>query len=175
MQVKKIEKDVARKMWVLEGSCANILNENYFINKIEQDLKVSNNSFKTHASGYMTKWNLFCDDIEFIKIIENCRPMFEQMPEYWDFYCNDAWGLKYDKKIHKTKYHNHDSVTGFVGILYLGNNGPGTYINDLNYTIKEERGKVAFFHKNLFHQTLDFNFTSPRYIIPFNFNRKKEF
>ena len=56
MQVKKIEKDVARKMWVLEGSCANILNENYFINKIEQDLKVSNNSFKTHASGYMTNY-----------------------------------------------------------------------------------------------------------------------
>ena len=42
-------------------------------------MKVSNN-IKTHASGYMTKWNLFCDDIQFIKIIENCRPMFEQMP-----------------------------------------------------------------------------------------------
>jgi hypothetical protein len=112
------------------------------------DNNVSNLSYKTNVKGKMTEWSLFCDNEVFINIIKSCSEIISFI-EKRGLVCNSAWGniLEGDNEV---LMHSH-SESAVSGIIYLTENGPGTYFPQFNKIIEEKIGKIVFFSPEAMH------------------------
>ena len=118
MKINKRIKGKAKIDYILIHGVMDIDNQ-YFINKINDGIQQNNNeNFKTNVHGYMTSWDYFLKDNNFLKTI---FPLFDYLDELKlkEYSLVSAWGLK-ESFSHYTMEHDHRPHY-LSGIIYLKN------------------------------------------------------
>jgi len=163
-------KDISIETYVLTGRIDN----QEIINNLIDFIKNSKNeelSYKTHVKGHFTGFKSLIENKDFnnfLKIIqENIKIIFKE-----NFIISDAWG-NICKKGEEVSEHNHGSTTGFCGILYLTEGGPGTYFKEHDLLVEEKIGKYVLFHPELFHKVEKITTDIERITVAFNMNEIK--
>ena len=129
------------------------LNKDYFIDKIDKGIKENNNqNFNTNVKGFMTSWNYFLNDPEFLKLI---IPMLDFIDEekipVENFALSDAWGIK-NVFSSFTQCHDHRRCK-VSGALYLNKSTQDLHFPQINQTIKADTGNFVIFSSFLKHLT----------------------
>jgi len=152
---KEIHTKIKQDVFYVEGFID--VNTNYFINKIEEGINhPSNKNNKTHVKGFMTAWDYFIQDEEFLKIflqlinkLEHNNTTKECFPEKWTL--NECWGIK-EVKGSSTARHSHTSSV-FSGIIYLNDVNHDLIFDELDLKLTPKKGKFSIFSGNLHHYT----------------------
>jgi len=143
------------------------LDNNYFINKIEKGIiSQENRNFQTNLKSYMTSWQHFIDDVNFINFL---LPIFDKIDSYSNvppYYLQSAWGLK-ENFSHRTTVHNHESCF-MSGVLYLNNHSQVLNFPEIQKTIQPEKNKFVIFSSFLNHYADRNKTTESKYAIAFN-------
>jgi hypothetical protein len=161
-------KDILFETFILTGK----INDNKIINNLIDFIKNNKNdklSYKTHVKGHFTGFKSLVENDDFINFLKIIQPQIKTI--YKDnFEISDAWGnlCKIEEEVSE---HNHIGVSGFCGILYLTENGPGTYFKEHNLLIKEEIGKYVLFHPLLNHSVEKIKNDIERMTVAFNINK----
>jgi hypothetical protein len=158
-------KEILNPTYILTGKIndKNIINNLINFVKKNKDEKLS---YQTNVKGHFTGFKSLInneDFINFLKIIqENIKIVFQD-----NFIIKDAWGnlCKINEEVAE---HDHRGTSGFCGILYLSDNGPGTYFKEHDLLIKEEIGKYILFHPLLKHSVAKITDNIERITIAFN-------
>jgi hypothetical protein len=160
-------KDISLQTFIMTGKIYNEKIINNLINFIKNN-KDTNLSTKTHVKGHFTGFKSLVENenfINFLKIIQpNIQIIFQN-----NFLIEDAWGniCKINEEVTE---HNHAGINAFCGILYLTENGPGTYFKEYDLLIKEEIGKYVLFHPILKHSVEKIKNNIERISVAFNVN-----
>jgi hypothetical protein len=128
-------------------------------------------SYKTHVKGHFTGFKSLTQNNEFITFLKNIQENIKII--YRDnFIIQDAWGniCKIGEEVTE---HNHGGITGFCGILYLTEGGPGTYFKEHDLLVKEEIGRYVLFHPLLKHSVKKIENDIERITIAFNMEETK--
>jgi hypothetical protein len=152
---KEIHTKIKQDVFYVEG-CVDI-NTDYFINKIEQGIKdISNNTNKTHVKGFMTAWDYFIKDEEFLKVflklinkVEHGSTTKDCFPTKWTL--KEGWGIK-EVRGSSTTRHSHASSV-FSGIIYLSDIDHDLIFDELDLKLTPKKGKFSIFSSNLHHYT----------------------
>ncbi len=164
---KHIEKKILKDYFLIEGKVD--LDSSYFINKIIEGFReIENKSGKTNIEGLMTSFTYFNKDTEFLKIIKNLISYVDSEIKLNSYYLKNSWGFCTNKN-EKTKYHNHESQM-FSGVLYLNSHDLCLNFNEINKTIKPEKGKFVLFSSFLKHGTDVSYYEDTRWGISFDFS-----
>jgi uncharacterized protein YkvS len=164
-------KDILFKTYVLTGK----INNNKIINSLSDFVKNNkdkNLSNKTHVKGHFTGFKSLVENDDFINFLKIIQPSIHVI--YKDnFLIQDAWGnlCKINEEITE---HDHKHVSGFCGILYLSEGGPGTYFKEYDLLIKEEIGKFILFHPILKHSVEKIKNNIERITVAFNMAQIKD-
>jgi hypothetical protein len=138
--------------------------EEIYLAKEKDFLKHKTNVVAKHTRfDYLRNSNNFH---VFLKSIdEQIKCIFKQ-----DFLIEYVWANIYNGSNTYAKEHTHEDATAFSGILYLTDGpGPGTYFNDYDRLINEEKGKFVLFHGHLKHSVPKFIYEKDRITISWNF------
>jgi hypothetical protein len=164
-------KEILKETYILTGK---INNEQLIKNLIEvvKKNKDENLSYKTNVKGHFTGFKSLIQNNEFITFLkevqENIKIVYKE-----NFLIKDAWG-NICKLGEEVTEHNHGGVTGFCGILYLTEKGPGTYFKEYDLLIEEKIGKYIIFHPLLTHGVKKLENDIERITIAFNMDEIKE-
>jgi hypothetical protein len=164
-------KEILKETYILTGKINNpqlIQNLIEFVKKNKDE----NLSFKTNVKGHFTGFKsliLNNDFLFFLKIIQNNIQIILKD----NFIIQDVWGNVLKKK-EEVIEHDHSGITGFCGILYLTEGGPGTYFKEYDLLIEEEIGKYILFTPFLKHSVKKIENDIERITIAFNMNEIKE-
>jgi len=158
-------KEVIKETFILTGKINNkdIINNliNFVKNNKDEEL-----SYKTNVKGHFTGFFSLIQNNDFINFLKEIQPQIKMI--YQDnFVISEAWG-NLCKRGEEVVEHNHRSVSGFCGILYLTDGGPGTYFKEYDLLIKEEIGKFILFHPLLNHSVKKIENDIVRITIAFN-------
>ena len=126
----------------------------------------------TNVKAKKTNFKLLLKEKIFWDILHKMEPEFLK---YWGrhrFIVEDAWANIYDNKNHYTQPHEHHFP--FCWILYLSDEGPGTYFNDFGFTIGDKRGRFVCFNGYCTHEVLKYNYKKPRLTCAFNAREFRE-
>jgi hypothetical protein len=158
-------KEILKETFILTGEIQN--------SKIIDNLKnfVKNNkneklSYKTHVKGHFTGFESLIKNDDFLNFLKLIQPTIKII--YQDnFLVKEAWGnlCRINEEITE---HGHESVSGFCGILYLSDNGPGTYFREYDLLIEEKIGRYILFHPILKHSVKKIEKDIERVSIAFN-------
>ena len=127
-------KEIIKETYILTGK----INDKDIINNLIHSVKNNKNeelSYKTNIKGHFTGFDTLIKNnyfLNFLNLIEeNIKIIYPN-----NFIISEAWGTicKIGEEITE---HNHPGITGFCGILYLTECGPGTYFKQYDLTIKE--------------------------------------
>lgn len=164
-------KEILKETYILTGK---INNEQLIKNLIDvvKNNKDENLSYKTHVKGHFTGFTSLILNNEFLTFLKNIQKNI-QVVYRENFIINNAWG-NICKIGGEVTEHNHDGVTGFCGILYLTEGGPGTYFKEYDLLVKEEIGKYILFHPILNHSVQKIENDIERITISFNMNEVKK-
>jgi len=154
--------------YILIGQLNNSINIESFKKKIKDLCKDSDLNYKTNVKGLFTGFNAFCEDLEFHDFIRSIKKEIKMICDK-NFIIKDAWGNVYGKE-GEAILHNHNGCTGFCGILYLTDKGPGTHFPHFNFTVEEKVGRFLLFHPLLDHEVKKINHDIERITIAFNAN-----
>ena len=135
-------------------------------NKIIEKTKDSSLDYKTNVKAKFTGFYSLREEPEIFEFITEIKPFIDNIYSQVAI-LEECWGNVYDNDDHAALHH-HKEVTGFCGILYLSEGGPGTYFKDFDTTIKEEYGKVVLFDPLLLHQVVPSNLQNTRITMAFN-------
>jgi len=151
----------------------NLINFNP-INLIEKiNLNISEKtSYTTNVKGKMTDWKFFVKDKEINDIFNQCFDILNWLPIKRSF-LESCWGNELNLN-EFVKEHDHH-MASVSGLIYLTENGPGTFFNDFNITVEEKIGKILFFSPLAKHSVLPSNLNKSRYTISFNFQALENF
>tara|TARA_R100000008_G_scaffold49209_1_gene29346 strand:- start:229 stop:759 length:531 start_codon:yes stop_codon:yes gene_type:complete len=168
MKINKVIKDKVKVDYLLLKGTLDI-DSNYFIKKIDEGIKKNNNrNFQTNVKGYMTSWDYFIKDANFIKIL---LPLFDYLDGLENIkpYCLEgAWGLK-EGFGNYTEVHDH-APNYFSGIIYLNDHSQTLLFPELNEEFKPRLNSFIIFSSFLSHKTIR-NITNVyKYAISFNLN-----
>ena len=161
-----VERTISRNCYI---STFFIEDKNLLENIKQKIIDKANNSPLSYKTNVKAKFTGF----ESLSLEPEIREFAMQMKPFSNRVCNkktemrECWGNVY----HKDDYavlHHHRACTGFSGILYLTNEGPGTYFKDFDLTIKEEYGKVVLFEPMLLHEVKPSNLQTTRITMAFN-------
>ena len=131
------------------------------------DEKVGVNDYKTNVRGQMSGWLDLLHESSFKEIIGQNKDLWmTEFPNIAKYSVFEAWGNKLKKNDFIVEHKHIPCILS--GIIYLTNKGPGTYFSEIDYTVKEEIGKVALFPSELSHSVDKFTFDEYRYTISFN-------
>jgi hypothetical protein len=163
-------KEILKQTYILTGK---INDEQLIKNLIEivKKNKDENLSYKTHVKGHFTGFKSLTQNNEFITFLKNIQENIKII--YRDnFIIQDAWGniCKIGEEVTE---HNHGGITGFCGILYLTEGGPGTYFKEHDLLVKEEIGRYVLFHPLLKHSVKKIENDIERITIAFNMEETK--
>lgn len=161
-------KEILKETYILTGK----IDDQNIINNLICFIKNNNNNelnYKTNVKGIFTGFKSLIDNEYFHKFLKIIRPTINIIFQK-DFIIADAWGnlCKLNEEVTE---HDHKSITGFCGILYLTEGGPGTYFKQYDLTINEEVGKYILFHPDLLHSVSKITSDIERMTIAFNMNR----
>ena len=163
-------KEILKETYILIGK---INNKELIKNLIEvvKKNKDENLSYKTNVKGHFTGFRSLVQNNQFITFLENIQKNIKII--YQDnFIIQDAWG-NICKRGGEVTEHAHADITGFCGVLYLTEGGPGTYFKEYNLLIEEEVGKYILFHPILKHSVKKIENDIERITIAFNMNETK--
>jgi hypothetical protein len=139
-----------------------------FVDILKKEIKnsVGSMDYKTNVKGKMTNFSKFTKNKIFNNLLEECIEITHvlNLPKS---ILTDAWG-NILKKGDSVEVHSHYKCS-ISGVLYLTEDGPGTYFPQFNKTIDEKIGKVLLFSGNLLHGVPIYNGNEDRYTIAFNF------
>ena len=161
-----------KKLFLIEHQLNDLSFVEDFKNLI--DTNISELSYKTNVKGKMTKWDTFVSNKDFQKIILSNVDIIKYFAIN-SYYCDNAWGNKLENEDEVTPHHHGTLDIIISGILYLTEDGPGTYFREFNKTIKEKIGKLVFFSSEAYHSVSKSNLNKARYTISFNFKKINEF
>ena len=142
-----------------------VFDENYFIQKIEEGIKLENNfNHKTNVKGFMTSWQFFNEDKEFHKILTNFFKAIN-LKKSCSYQLKESWGLKCVQG-NSTEFHDHLETTA-SGVFYLTDSTTPIIFPQLEKEIFPEKGKILFFDSTLLHGTKEIK-EGIKYAIAFN-------
>jgi hypothetical protein len=121
----------------------------YFIEKIEEGIKTSNANFKTYVKGFMTNYNYFKNDFNFLKALLPIFDLIDKDRPNWEL--ADAWGIK-EGFSHYTQEHNHRPLY-LSGVIYLNKHNQKLIFPQINEEITPNVGKFVIFSGFLNHRT----------------------
>jgi hypothetical protein len=164
-------KEILKKTYILTGK---INNEQLIKNLVDfvKKNKDKNLSYKTNVKGHFTGFQSLIRNDDFLTFLKNIQENIKII--YQDnFIIQEAWGniCKIGEEVTE---HDHGGITGFCGILYLSEGGPGTYFKEYDLLIKEEIGKYLLFHPSLKHSVKKIENDIERITIAFNINQVRE-
>lgn len=164
-------KEILKETYILTGKIKNEQLIENLINIVKKN-KDEKLSYKTHVKGHFTGFKCLTDNNEFITFLKNIQENIKIIYKE-NFIISDVWGnvCKIGEEVTE---HDHSSVNGFCGILYLTEGGPGTYFKEYDLLIKEEIGKYILFHPLLQHSVKKIENDIERITIAFNMNQIKE-
>ena len=164
-------KDILRETYILTGKIKNeqlIKNLTTFIkNNKDEDL-----SYKTNVKGHFTGFKSLIENKNFIDFLKIIQPQINIIFKN-NFIISEAGGnlCKIGENVTE---HDHAGVSGFCGILYLTEGGPGTYFKEYDLLIKEEIGKYILFHPLLNHEVKKIENEIERMTVAFNMSKLKD-
>ena len=161
-----------------------ILKETYILTSKIKDKEIINNLIRfiknysdlqlsraTHVKGNFTGFDSLIQNLDFINFIKKIQNNIQVV--YKDsFKIKDAWA-NICKKEDEVTEHDHNGTTGFCGILYLTEGGPGTYFKEYDLTVSEEVGKFILFHPFLKHSVSKIKNDIERITVAFNIDEIK--
>lgn len=165
-----IKTQIKTDVFLLEG----IYKNTKILDSLKTKIKERTNRIKiqnTNVIAKTTDFNFLRNDLDFVTFIKDIKNDTDKVWPY-DFIIVDAWGNCYEKNQY-AKEHTHKDTSAFCGILYLTNNGPGTYFPELNLTVKEKKGKYVLFSPVLKHSVKKCNLKSQRITLAFNMHECK--
>jgi hypothetical protein len=164
-------KTVSVETFIITGVFSNTEIINKLKNKIREQVKLSTLNYKTNVKGLFTGFHSLNEDEDFINFLISIKKSIQCISNY-DFKVLDCWG-NILRKGDEVVEHSHDN-NGFSGILYLSENGPGTYFSDYDLTIEEKIGRYVLFTPFLQHSVKKIENNIERYSLAFNtFKTKK--
>ena len=165
MKVNKTIRSKAKIDYLLAHGVMDI-DTQYFINKIDEGIQQNNNeSFKTNVRGFMTSWDYFLKDNNFLKAI---FPLFDYLDELKlkEYYINSAWGLK-ESFSHHTIEHDHRPFY-LSGIIYLQDHNQKLLFTEIKKEFKPKLNSFIIFSSFLKHKTTRNISSVDKYAISFN-------
>ena len=158
-------KEILKPTYILTGKIndKNIINNLINFVKKNKDEKLS---YQTNVKGHFTGFKSLINNEDFLNFLtiiqENIRIVFQD-----NFIIRDVWGnlCKINEKVVE---HDHKGTSGFCGILYLSDNGPGTYFREYDLLIEEKIGRYILFHPILKHSVKKIEKDIERVSIAFN-------
>jgi hypothetical protein len=164
-------KEILKETYILTGKVSN---EQLIKNLIEtvKKIKDENLNNKTHVKGVFTGFKSLVENKDFITILKNIQENIKVIYKK-NFIISDAWGniCRINDEVVE---HSHDSVSGFCGIIYLTDGGPGTYFKEYNLLVEEEIGKYVLFHPLLKHSVKKIENNIERITVAFNMKEVKD-
>lgn len=160
-----IKTQIKTDVFLLEG----IYKNTKIIKSLKDKIKENTKNMKagnTNVLAKTTSFSFFRNDPDFVTFLKEIRDEIDKIYPY-DFIIVDAWGNCYEKGQYAVE-HTHKEVSAFCGILYLTNNGPGTYFPELDLTVKEKQGKFVLFSPLLKHSVNKHEGKTPRVTAAFN-------
>lgn len=141
------------------------INSTYFINKIDSFVENSNYNFNTNVKGFMTSWDFFVGDDNFLEVL---IPIMDKLDEYGllKFEIKEAWGLR-EGFAQFTREHNH-LPSYLSGVLYLNDHPQKLEFTDINESIVPEEGRFVIFSSFLNHKAKRNTIERCKYAIAFN-------
>jgi hypothetical protein len=159
-------KDIVKSTYILTGK---IFNEQLIKNLIND---VKNNkdeglSYKTSVKGHFTGFKSLVQNNNFLNFLKEIKGNIKVVFNDKNFIVAEAWG-NICKSSEEVIEHHHGGTTGFCGILYLTEGGPGTYFRQYDLLINEEVGKYVLFDPCLLHSVKKIENDIERITIAFN-------
>ena len=170
MKLKKITKDKVKVDYLLIEGFLDI-DSKYLVQKINKGVKENNNNnFNTNVKGYMTSYEYFNNDKDFLKSIYPLFDYLDSLNNIKPYYLSSSWGIK-EQFSHFTEPHDH--LPHYLsGIIYLNDHNQTLIFPELKKEIKPKLNSFVIFSSFLIHQT-NRNITNiNKYAI--SFNLKKE-
>jgi hypothetical protein len=164
-------KEILKETYILTGKLNNERLIKNLIDFVKKN-KDENLSYKTNVKGHFTGFQSLIQNDDFLTFLKNIQKNIQII--YKDnFIIQDAWGniCRIGEEVIE---HDHSGVTGFCGILYLTEGGPGTYFKEYDLLIKEEIGKYILFNPFLKHSVKKIENDIERITIAFNMGQTKE-
>ena len=165
---KKIYSQIYRDYLFLTGKIN--IDSKYFISKIEEGLKESSLHFKTNVMGYMTPFNYFNRDEQFLKILYVLFEEIETFPKVDAFEFNDCWGIR-ESFSNYTKPHEH-KASSLSGLIYLNDHTQPLKFPQIDQEIKPEKGRFVIFSGFLTHSSPRNLSRKSKYALVFNLNHR---
>ena len=169
MNINLVAQDIPLQTFIAWGDIEN--------KKILEDLKsdalkqIANSdgklNYKTNVKGKMTDWQSLANSPSLKNFIYSIKDEIKLIHTK-SFILKEAWAnlLKKDDKV---RGHNHrGSIGAFCGIIYLSDQGPGTFFKELNFLLPEKTGRYVLFHPLLFHEVKKIENDIERLTIAFN-------
>ena len=125
-----------------------------------------NRNFQTNLKSYMTSWNFFQNDLNFIDFLLPILDKIDSYPNVPSYFLQSAWGLK-ENFSHRTAVHNHESCF-MSGVLYLNNHSQVLNFPQIQKNVKPEQNKFVLFSSFLNHYAERNKTTKSKYAIAFN-------
>jgi hypothetical protein len=163
-------KEIIKETYILTGKINNkdiIDNLTSFVkNNIDKEL-----SYKTNVKAHFTGFKSLIENKDFINFLKEIQPQIKIVYQE-NFIISEAWGnlCKIGEEVIE---HTHKGVSGFCGILYLTDGGPGTYFKEYDLLIQEEIGKFILFHPLLNHSVKKIENNIERITVAFNMEQFK--
>jgi hypothetical protein len=161
---------ITKNLFIIEYQIKDLSFVNHFKSLIDKN--VGTLSYKTNVKGKMTDWEFFKGVPKFNELLLNIGEIFSTFP-FRALTLAQAWGNiieKGDEVIMHNHRYNHIS-----GVLYLTENGPGTYFPQFNKTVVEKIGKFVFFSAEANHSVVKSDVKQKRYTVACNFNEIDNF
>jgi hypothetical protein len=166
LKVKEIIKDTF--IFTSKINNKDIINNliNFVKNNKDKEL-----SYETNVKAHFTGFKSLIENKDFLNFLKKIQPQIKIV--YSDnFVISEAWG-NLCKKGEEVVEHSHVGVSGFCGILYLTDGGPGTYFKEYDLLIEEEIGKFILFHPLLNHCVKKIENEVERITVAFNMEQFK--
>jgi hypothetical protein len=127
--------------------------------------------YPTNVIAKHTRFDYLKNSENFHKFLKNIDEQIKKICKQ-SFLIEYVWANIYNGSDSYVKEHAHEDATAFSGILYLTDGpGPGTYFNDYDKLIKEEKGKFVLFHGHLKHSVPKYAYNKDRITISWNFKK----
>jgi hypothetical protein len=148
-----------------------IEDKNFLDNFIKVILNKKKSKEKTYVIGEFTGFDSLINEDVFHIFLKTIKPQIKNIFP-GKFVIHDAWANICNKN-DQVLEHNHKGITGFCGILYLTEGGPGTYFKHYDLLVEEKKGRYVLFHPYLLHNVPLVKNDVTRISVAFNMNKLK--
>jgi len=159
-------KNVSLETFLLTGQIDNLEIINNLKQKVKERTKNSDLNYKTNVKGLFSGFHSLDEDKDFKSFIVLIGRSIKLICNN-NFRITDSWGniLKLNDEVIP---HNHIETSLFCGILYLTENGPGTYFEEYDTTVEEKIGRFVLFSPILKHSVKKIKEDIERITVAFN-------